>query len=51
MLMVLHLTGTTLALQSAFSKRENGGFSVMVWVAVSLYVVSSIMFIDRRQDS
>ncbi|CDF36453.1 unnamed protein product [Chondrus crispus] len=34
-----------------FSKRQNGGFSVMVWGAVSLYGVSSMMFIDGKQDS
>ncbi|CDF33332.1 unnamed protein product [Chondrus crispus] len=34
-----------------FSKRQNGGFSVMVWGAISLYGVSPIVFMDGRQDS
>ncbi|CDF33089.1 unnamed protein product [Chondrus crispus] len=34
-----------------FSKRQNGGFSVMVWGAISLYGVSPLIFMDGREDS
>ena len=34
-----------------FSKRQNGGFSVMIWGAISLYWVSPLIYMEGRKDS
>lgn len=33
------------------SKRQKGGFSVMIWGAISLYGVSPLVFMDNSQES